>query len=306
MREIIIRNIDNAPNGKEFFAGISGNFKNFGQTLCELIDNPISNFHAHGIRGRVEIVLEEQGDYVDVSVRDNGTGIENMDAALTIAARSCAESTLNEHGMGLKHALASINAGEDQHWSIQTRTAEDVANDRYQRAEGPYDIHMPVSMIPGSGEVAGGTGTVVRVRCPMHKFLTLKPASKKEEPTFGQMAAYLRETLRYTYANLLRDKAFTICFTAVDKSGASDGGELAGALEPNWRDGQMTELPPGGDRSGRRTGDHLLPLRQHPPQQGKRLLLPGQHGVQRRGDSDQRPCHPARTCLLYTSDAADE
>ena len=58
------------------------------------------------------------------------------------------------------------------------------------------------------------------------------------------MAAYLRETLRYTYANLLRDKAFTICFTAVDKSGASDGGELAGALEPNWRDGQMTELPP--------------------------------------------------------------
>ena len=168
MREIIIRNIDNAPNGKEFFAGISGNFKDFGQTLCELIDNPISNFRAHGIRGRVEIVLEEQGDYVDVSVRDNGTGIENMDAALTIAARSCAESTLNEHGMGLKHALASINAGENQHWSIQTRTAEDVANDRYQRAEGPYDIHMPVSMIPGSGEVAGGTGTVVRVRCPIH------------------------------------------------------------------------------------------------------------------------------------------
>ena len=29
MREIIIRNIDNAPNGKEFFAGISGNFKDF-------------------------------------------------------------------------------------------------------------------------------------------------------------------------------------------------------------------------------------------------------------------------------------
>ena len=244
MRKIIIRNIDNAPNGKEFFAGISGNFKDFGQTLCELIDNPISNFRAHGIRGRVEIVLEEQGDRVDVMVRDNGTGIENMDAALTIAARSCAESTLNEHGMGLKHALASINAEEDQHWSIQTRTAEDVANDRYQRVEGPYDIHMPVSMIPGSGEVAGDTGTVVRVRCPMHKYLTLKPASKKEEPTFGQMAAYLRETLRYTYANLLRDKAFTICFTAVDKSGASDGGEIPGALEPNWRDGQMTELPP--------------------------------------------------------------
>ena len=37
MRKIIIRNIDNAPNGKEFFAGISGNFKDFGQTLCSLV-----------------------------------------------------------------------------------------------------------------------------------------------------------------------------------------------------------------------------------------------------------------------------
>ena len=204
----------------------------------ELLENSID-------AGASQITVSiESGGVKLIEISDNGTGIENMDAALTIAARSCAESTLNEHGMGLKHALASINAGEDQHWSIQTRTAEDVANDRYQRAEGPYDIHMPVSMIPGSGEVAGGTGTVVRVRCPMHKFLTLKPASKKEEPTFGQMAAYLRETLRYTYANLLRDKAFTIRFTAVDKSGASDGGEIAGALEPNWRDGQMTELPP--------------------------------------------------------------
>ena len=33
MRETIIRNIDNAHNGKEFFAGISGKFKEFGQTL---------------------------------------------------------------------------------------------------------------------------------------------------------------------------------------------------------------------------------------------------------------------------------
>ena len=244
MREIIIRNIDNAPNGKEFFAGISGNFKDFGQTLCELIDNPISNFRAHGIHGRVEIVLEEQGDYVDVSVCDNGTGIEDVDAALTIAARSCAESALNEHGMGLKHALASINAGEDQHWSIQTRTAEDAAHDRYQLVESPYSIGMPVYLVPGSGDIVGDTGTVVQVRCPMHKFLTLKPVSKKNDPTFAQVVSYLQETLRYTYADLLRDKAFTICFTAVDKSGASDGGELAGALEPNWRDGQMTELPP--------------------------------------------------------------
>ena len=117
MRETIIRKTNNAPDGGELFAGISGNFKEFGQTLCELTDNSISNFRAHNIRGRIEITLMNQDTYVDVSVCDNGTGIEDVDAALTIAARSCAESALNEHGMGLKHALASINAGADQHWS---------------------------------------------------------------------------------------------------------------------------------------------------------------------------------------------
>ena len=243
MREIIIRNIDNAPNGKEFFAGISGNFKDFGQTLCELIDNPISNFRAHGIRGRVEIVLEEQGDYVDVSVRDNGTGIENMDAALTIAARSCAESTLNEHGMGLKHALASINAGADQHWSIQTRTAEDAAHDRYQLVESPYSIGMPMYLIPGGGDIVGETGTVVQVRCPMHKFLTLKPVFKKNAPTFAQVVSYLQETLRYTYADLLRDEVFSIRLTAVDEDGVPNSVEIAEPLEPKWK-GEYTELPP--------------------------------------------------------------
>ena len=177
MRETIIRKTNNAPDGGELFAGISGNFKEFGQTLCELTDNSISNFRAHNIRGRIGITLMNQDTYVDVSVCDNGTGIEDVDAALTIAARSCAESALNEHGMGLKHALASINAGADQHWSIQTRTAEDAAHDRYQLVESPYSIGMPVYLVPGSGDIMGDTGTVVRVRCPMHKFLTLKPAS---------------------------------------------------------------------------------------------------------------------------------
>ena len=243
MKEIITRKSRNIPDGKELFEGISGNFKDFGQTLCELTDNAISNFRAHNIRGFIEIMLVEHDDYVGVTVRDNGTGIEDMDATLTIAARSCAESALNEHGMGLKHALASINAGADQHWSIQTRTAEDAAHDRHQRVESPYSIGMPVYLVPGSGDIVDNTGTVVQVRCPMHKFLTLKPASQKDDLSFAQAASYLCEMLRYTYANLLRDEVFSILFTAVDKTGSSDDAWLAEPLEPIWRNG-YTELPP--------------------------------------------------------------
>ena len=243
MTEVITRKSRNIPDGKELFEGISGNFEEFGQTLCELTDNSISNFLAHHIRGHIEITLTNHGTYVDVSVRDNGTGIENVDAALTIAARSCAESALNEHGMGLKHALASINAGADQHWSIQTRTAEDAAHDRYQLVESPYSIGMPMYLVPGGGDIVGETGTVVQVRCPMHKFLTLKPVSKKNAPTFAQVASYLQETLRYTYANLLRDGVFSICLTAVDEDGVSNSVEIADALEPKWK-GECAELPP--------------------------------------------------------------
>ena len=34
MKEIITRKSRNIPDGKELFEGISGNFKDFGQTLC--------------------------------------------------------------------------------------------------------------------------------------------------------------------------------------------------------------------------------------------------------------------------------
>ena len=159
MREIIIRNIDNAPNGKEFFAGISGNFKDFGQTLCELIDNPISNFRAHKRRGRVEIVLEEQGDYVDVMVRDNGTGIEAeyISTAFIRHATSKIETPddlTNIHTLGFRgEALASI--ASVARVELTTRTEVDEFATVY-RIEGGEEV----SREPGARAV----GTTIRVK----------------------------------------------------------------------------------------------------------------------------------------------
>ena len=159
MREIIIRNIDNAPNGKEFFAGISGNFKDFGQTLCELIDNPISNFRAHGIHGRVEIVLEEQGDHVDVMVRDNGTGIEAeyISTAFIRHATSKIETPddlTNIHTLGFRgEALASI--ASVARVELTTRTEVDEFATVY-RIEGGEEV----SREPGARAV----GTTIRVK----------------------------------------------------------------------------------------------------------------------------------------------
>lgn len=244
MNEITIRKTNNIPNGKALFEGISGNFRNFPQTLSEFIDNSISNFRAHKFSGFVEIILEEHDSYVDVSVRDNGTGIANLDAALTVSDRSCAESVLNEHGMGFKHALASIDARESQHWSIQTRTEEDAALDQYKLVQSPYDTGMPYSIIPGQGDIEGETGTVIHFCCPMHKFMTIKPASRKDTPTFAELLVYLEESLRYIYADLLRNKVVAMILSATDKSGLPYDRWITEPLEPNWMDGQLVELPP--------------------------------------------------------------
>ena len=92
MTEITIRKSSNIPDGKELFEGISGNFHDFGQTLCELIDNPISNFTAHKIQGLIELTLEEHDTYVDVMIRDNGTGCAKL-----------------EEGFGLRHMRERLN-----------------------------------------------------------------------------------------------------------------------------------------------------------------------------------------------------
>lgn len=244
MSEIITHKTNNSPDGKALFKGISGNFRNFSQTLFEFTDNSASNFRAHGIAGLIEIILEEHDSYVNAMIRDNGTGIADLHAALTVSQRSCGESTLNEHGMGMKHALASIDAGETQSWSIQTRTREDANQGRYKLAQSPYDIGMPWSSVPGQGDITEETGTVIRFRCPLHKFLTLKPVSRRDAPSFAELAGYLEEELRYTYSSLLRDGAFSILLTAFDKDGKSHNEWITEPLEPLWRDGRLVELPP--------------------------------------------------------------
>lgn len=116
--------IHNNPKGQELWRSISGNFQQFPEIINEFVDDALSNFRAtKPDQRRVEIRLYQWEEFVDVSVVDTGTGIRDIHAALTLGSRSGGETALNEHGMGLKHALAS--ACEDGSWSIQSRTPED-------------------------------------------------------------------------------------------------------------------------------------------------------------------------------------
>lgn len=238
--------IINAPDGESLFHSIAGNFTKCSQIICEFIDNALSNLRAHGDEGDlvrcVDLRLEDRGDFVEVMVRDGGTGILDLDNALTIAGRVGAESPLSEHGMGIKHALASVDAGPSQDWTIQTRTEEDAALDRHKQVRSPYGIGtMSWTAVPGKGDIEARTGTVITFRCPKSVFNTLNPG--RSEVSFSKLTDYLAEELRYTYGRILRAGEFWINLTEVDLGGKVRRHLVNAPLEPQWAEGTRVDLP---------------------------------------------------------------
>lgn len=172
--EVIIRN---NPTGYGLFAGIGDNFNSMGQVICELADDAISNLRANcsdpDLSMTVVLSFENLGDAVRIGVVDGGTGISDLNSALTIACRDGVQTPLNEHGFGLKHALASCDSGPTQEWVIRTRTKKDAQKNRYREVTAPYsmgtsenDKPMKVRFYSGTGGLPHRTGTAISVRCP--------------------------------------------------------------------------------------------------------------------------------------------
>ena len=83
--------IHNNPTGYGLFAGIGDNFNSAAQAICELADDAISNLRANSddpdLSMTIVVSFENLGDAVEIGVVDGGTGITNLDSALTIACR---------------------------------------------------------------------------------------------------------------------------------------------------------------------------------------------------------------------------
>lgn len=211
--------ICNAPKSEELWRSISGNFQRFSEIINEFVDDSLSNFRAtRPKQRRVEIRLYQWEEFVDVSVVDTGTGIRDIHAALTLGSRSGGETALNEHGMGLKHALAS--ACEEGSWSIQTRTPEDDTQDRHLVVRGPYrlgDDPMTGYYLPGRGILMGPTGTAVSFTCTRDFFATLRPAGDRTDKPFEVLVDILLEELGYTYAPILDDGEMEVAVVVGDQ-----------------------------------------------------------------------------------------
>lgn len=215
--------IQNTPTGQDLWHSISGNFDRLSQILFEFVDNSLSNFRKHALlpadTRQVRIILTDSGPHVDITVMDSGTGIRNIHAALTLGNRAAKETPLNEHGMGLKHALASLDDGTCP-WSIQTRTAQDAALDRCLLVEGPYGLAeapMTARYQMGQGDLLFPTGTLIRFCCTRKFFETLRPVGDRAEKTFDVLVQILVEELAYTYSEALKNRELELTVIAGDE-----------------------------------------------------------------------------------------
>jgi len=169
--------INNMPDSNDLWRGIGGYFDSLGEILCEFIDNSISNFNANTPFIRTVIIkFIEKGKKVHVVVEDSGTGIKNLKSAFTLGSHAGAESLLNEHGFGFKHALASANPANDS-WKIMTRTKENAEAGCYVEIKAPYVLgEIQGNQIQGTlpGELNLETGTIIEFDCTKEMFYTIR------------------------------------------------------------------------------------------------------------------------------------
>lgn len=205
-----------------------------------MLDNAIAGIWAEEREaGEILLRVKEDGENAKLSVSDNGVGIADLGAALTIS--KCSGLTpYNEHGCGLKSALSYLCGGDGQ-WSIESRTAEDAVRNRYRCVMSPYlaiDGAMHAGFYEGQGSIGHETGTSVRIRCPKSKLEGLKPATRRTQVNFRQLMAYLEEETAYTYAPLLVSGQIKISIQVGDE----EMPRWLAALEPAW-DGTPALVP---------------------------------------------------------------
>lgn len=99
------RKANNAPIYEAIIKDNSGRYGNLSQMLMELIDNSASNFQAYfNPNGCVDIKITRISQTeLHVVVRDNGTGMMDIDKALTLGDKSAAETASNDHAQGFKN-----------------------------------------------------------------------------------------------------------------------------------------------------------------------------------------------------------
>ncbi len=136
---------------KGIFRGLARQNMLFHQCIGELVDNAIAAkqpdppdtkvpFHVFIIFVRPDKTIK---DTCDVYVADQGRGmnIEVLQRALQLGQSATEDHRLNEHGFGLKNALATLS-GDNGPWTLWTRSTG--SHDEVISVSGPFNEVMEI------------------------------------------------------------------------------------------------------------------------------------------------------------------
>ena len=226
------------PDVNELWIGIGGTFDTFGQDSEEFCDNSLGNIIANKTVNTIIITIDVLPDgRIRYTHEDSGTGIKNIEKALTIGNKEHQESVYNEHGFGMKHAFASANPENDS-WSICTRTKDDLEKGIYHKVEAPYEYDLVEKTINEEesrwpGELTS-TGTICQFICSREFFDTVQQGiggRAKEKKCLD----YFSEELGYVYSRNIKDGEISIILKS--NTIRDDNGEKyytrVKAIEPN-------------------------------------------------------------------------
>ncbi len=205
--------LNTMPDSNNIWKQIGGNYEDAQQSINELVDNAISNIIGNNAeQKKIEITLEESNDIdqaIYITIEDSGRGIANAAQAFTIGNIGT-DSVFNEHGFGLKQALAAANPTNDD-WVIYKRTTEEKSSNRMMKIEAPYVIgkqkYQMLSNSKWPGHVWGNT--YIKVRCEYRLFQNVIQMEESLRHTihydFDVVADRIYEDLGFVYATLIEN-----------------------------------------------------------------------------------------------------
>ena len=147
------RQAQNKTNHENILAELRGHYGNLSEILMELIDNSSSAFERYSFNGHIDVTLTKVGEnLLRVVVRDNGSGIEDIDVALSIGNKSGAQSASNDHAQGFKNLPVK---------KIYLRTAN--LHGEYYYVEGPFYEGVEIQECEPFADLPQGTEFVLEV-----------------------------------------------------------------------------------------------------------------------------------------------
>ena len=200
-----------------YVKGLARQQLDFHAAVGELLDNSFSarrtKFGNVTEPAFVEISLEHTSNHsVILQVADDGIGISLNDITtkvFNLGGQGTKIGSLNEHGFGLKNALALLTGGNVTQFSLITRSdVDNLATDTFLRVNGPLLTDMSVITDADREEWVedltylkdAATGTKIRVEVSWQYFSSLY---KKGGPGFSILVERLGEHIGVMHRKFL-------------------------------------------------------------------------------------------------------